>query len=117
MHQASSGCKQATIKYFQMSFRDGYSTSSCDCMECDALDYNFPFVTRTHQLIDSNTCLDTTLKSDLMFLKWFLALSKHEQKLRLCPDILYLTYETVKGIVICAYNAKYIRINSSASIC
>ena len=79
-------------------------------MECDALDYNFPFVTRTHQLIDSNTCLDTTLKSDLMFLKWFLALSKHEQKLRLCPDILYLTYETVKGIVFGAHNTKYIRI-------
>ena len=67
-------------------------------MECSTLDGDFPFVARKDQLIDRNTGLDTTLKSNLMFLNWFLGLSRHNQKIRLCPDILYLTYEAEKGI-------------------
>ena len=80
-----------------MSFRNGYAKSSCDCMECSTLEHTFPFVARRQQLTDSNTGLDTTIKSELMFLSWFLGLSRNNQKVRLCPDILYVTYESEHG--------------------
>ena len=83
-----------------MTFRNGYASSSCDCMECSTLDDNFPFVARKDQLVDANMGLVTTLKSELMFLNWFLGLSRNGQKVRLCPDILYLTFEVKPGILI-----------------
>ena len=66
-------------------------------MECSTLDHDFPFVARKEQLIDKNTGLDTTFTGGLMFLNWFLGISKHNKKVRLCPDILYLTHETEEG--------------------
>ena len=98
--KGSSGCKQVTIKYFQLSFRDGYAKSSCDCMECSTLENNFPFVARKDQLTDNNMGLVTAYKSELMFLNWFLELSRNNQKVRLCPDILYLTYEAEEGTLL-----------------
>jgi hypothetical protein len=69
-------------------------------MECSTLGHNFPFVARKEQLIDSNTGLVTTFKSGLMFLNWFLGISKQNKKVRLCPDILYLTHEVEEGTVL-----------------
>ena len=94
---ASSGCKQVTIQYFQLILRSGYAKSSCDCMECSSLEKDFPFVARTHQLKDSKTGLDPFLKSELMFLAWFVQLSRQHQNVHLCPDILYLIYDSDKG--------------------
>ena len=61
------------------------------------LENDYPFVARTHQLKDVKMGLDTRLKSDLMFLAWFVNLSRKDQKIRLCPDILYITYDSETG--------------------
>ena len=66
-------------------------------MECSILDYDFPFVARKEQLIDNKMGLDATMEPNLMFLNWFIGLSRQNQKVRLCPDILYLTYNSGKG--------------------
>ena len=80
-----------------MTLREGYAKSSCDCMECSILENNFPFVARTNQINNDEFGLDATLETDLMFFAWFLDVSKQHQKVRLCPDILYLTYEAKIG--------------------
>ena len=94
---ASSGCKQITIKHYDLSFRDGYVKSSCDCMECSALGSDFPFVARRNELLDNKLGLDSSLKDDLMFMDWFLKLSRMGRKVRLCPDILYITHQDTNG--------------------
>ena len=69
-------------------------------MECSTLGHNFPFVARKQQLLDDKKGLITELKSELMFLHWFLELAEDKQKVRLCPDILYLTYDREKGVLL-----------------
>ena len=68
-------------------------------MECSTLEKDFPFVARTHQLKDAKTGLDPSLKSELMFLAWFFSLSRQHQNVLLCPDILYLIYDSDKGMI------------------
>ena len=66
-------------------------------MECSALHSDFPFVARRNELLDKRLGLDSSLKSDLMFMDWFLKLSRMGKKVRLCPDILYITHEVAGG--------------------
>ena len=62
-------------------------------MECSALQSDFPFVARRNELLDKRLGLDSSLKSDLMFMDWFLKFSRMGRKVRLCPDIVYITHE------------------------
>ena len=93
-----------------MILRTGYEKSSCDCMECSILENDFPFMARTYQLQDAKMGLDSRLKPDLMFLAWFVNLSGQHQKIRLCPDILYITCSAEIGMKIFRKNIiKYLQ--------
>ena len=76
-------------------------------MECSALHSDFPFVARRYELLDQRLGLDSSLKSDLMFMDWFLKLSRMGKKVRLCPDILYVTHEVAGGKYLTTRKIKY----------
>lgn len=80
--------------------RKGYLTSSCDCMECTALWGHGPFVVRRETLADYLSSLpkEAMGNSRTMFLEWSLRATRIQGlKIRMCPDIMYLTGKSPPG--------------------
>ena len=83
-----TSCQQADISYFNIITRDGYSHSHCNCMDCNLV-RNTPFVVRKHDF----TLDPGSGNVEVMFTDWFLRMMEKGLKIRLCPDILYISNE------------------------
>lgn len=84
-----AACYQSHLKMFSLTVREGYSSSTSDCMYCDAV--GGPFLALSASFKD--TPIDTKLPAEVFFIDWFMRMHEGGSLGVICPDVLFFTSE------------------------
>lgn len=82
-------CYQSRLEMFSFTVQEGYSSSTSECMYCDAV--GGPFLAMSASFKD--VPLDTRLPVDVFFSDWFMRMQDSGGLGLACPDVLFFTSE------------------------
>lgn len=82
-------CYQSRLEMFGLTVWEGYSSSTSECMYCDAV--GGPFLAMSASFKD--TPIDTKLPADVFFSDWFMRMHDSGSLGLACPDVLFFTSE------------------------
>lgn len=82
-------CYQSRLELYHLTVQEGYSSSTSECMYCDAV--GGPFLALSSSFND--TPIDTKLPADVFFSDWFMRMHDRGNLGLACPDVLFFTSE------------------------